>query len=584
MSSAGWFVADRLTPRPLFVVEVHLMSRSFFLLSAVVLAMLGLPASEPFAQGFDRPVDTRSTRSMVLGRRGMVATSQPLAAEAGIAILRRGGNAFDAAIATAAVLNVVEPMSTGIGGDAFVLAWPAKEKKLVGLNGSGRSSTKATVEHFRALGFDRVPTFGPHSVTVPGAFHAWVTLHSRYGKLPLADVLADAVHYAEHGFPVSEIIAASWESGLRHASRPEFARTYLVREGDGYRAPRTGEVFRQPDFARTLKQLGEKGIAGFYEGELADRIASYLKTEGSLIAKEDLERHSSTWVDPVSTSYKGFELAELPPNGQGIVALEILNILEGFDVASLGHNSAEYIHLFAEAKKLAFADRDTYVTDLDVRKLPVETLISKEYAAKMRARIDRAKAGVFAKSTLEVGPDTVYLCTADSEGNLVSFINSIYYGFGSGLVVPGTGICLQNRGALFSLEPEHLNRVEPSKRPLHTIIPAMIMKDGRPWFCFGVMGGDMQPQGHVQVFLNLVEFGMNPQEAGEAARVREVDGVVAVESGIPESVREALRRKGHRVESRPGSFGGYQGILVDWERRVYYGASDNRKDGCALGY
>ena len=549
-----------------------------------LLVLILCPIAFCLGQGFDRPVDTRSTRSMVLARRGIVCTSQPLAAAAGIAVLRRGGNAFDAAVATAAVLNVVEPMSTGIGGDAFVLAWPAKERKLVGLNGSGRSASRATVDHYRAKGYSRIPTFGADAVTIPGAFHAWVTLHKKYGKLALPEILQDAIHYAEEGFPVSEIIAAGWRGGLQHQANPEFASNYLIRDGAGYRAPRVGEVFRQPDLARTFRALGRGGSDAFYRGDLARRIAAYLQSKGSLITYEDLGRHASEWVEPVGIKYRGgYELFELPPNGQGIVALEMLNILEGYDLKSLGHNTAEYIHLIIEAKKLAFADRATYVADPNVRKLPVATLISKDYAAQMRARIDRNRVGSFPRSTLDVGSDTVYLCTADSEGNMVSFINSIYYGFGSGLVVPGTGICLQNRGALFSLEPHHLNRVEPSKRPLHTIIPAMIMKGGRPWLCYGVMGGDMQPQGHTQVFLNMIEFGMNPQEAGEAARVREVDGSIAVESGITAAVRDALRAKGHRIET-DSTFGGYQGILVDWENGVYYGASDNRKDGCAVGY
>ena len=545
--------------------------------------LMGL-ASLANGQGYDRPADTTSARSLVLARRGIVCASQPLAAEAGLSVLRRGGNAFDAAVATAAVLNVVEPMSTGIGGDMFVLAWSAKEKRLVGLNGSGRSASTASVEHFRSLGHQEIPTFGAHSVTVPGAFHGWVTLLEKYGSLSLEEVLADAIRHAEDGFAVSEVIARNWRAGLSHAGNPQFAHTYLVREGDGWRSPRLGEVHRQPDLARTFRALAKGGEKEFYHGEIGRRIAAFLESKGSLIRLADLERHDSTWVVPVSTEYKGHVLHELPPNGQGIIALEILNILEGYDLGAIGHNSAEYVHLFAEAKKLAFADRRTWVTDLDYRGLPVETLISKPYAARMRARIDRARARSFPKSTLKVGDDTVYLTTADRHGNMVSFINSLYYGFGSGLVVPGTGICLQNRGALFTLEKEHLNRVEPSKRPMHTIIPAFVTRDGKPWLCYGVMGGDMQPQGHVQVFLNMVEFGMNPQEAGEAARVREVDGTVLVESGISAETIAGLKEKGHRVERSVGSFGGYQGILVDPERGVYHGASDNRKDGCAIGY
>ena len=540
--------------------------------------------SDLSAQSYDRPVSTRSARSMVLAKRGAVCASQPLATEAGLAILRKGGNAFDAAVATAAVLNVVEPMSTGIGGDMFVLAWSAKEKKLVGLNGSGRSAATASIEAYRELGMNRVPRFGAHSVTVPGAFHGWCTLLDKYGSLPLEEVLADAIRYAEEGFPVSEVIAENWRSGMRHQGIPEFAENYLLREGDRWRAPRLGEVFRQPDIGRTFRALAKGGIEVFYRGEIARRIASYLESKGSLIRLGDLQKHSSTWVEPVSTEYKGYRLHELPPNGQGIVALEMLNILEGYDLRKMGHNSADYIHLVTEAKKLAFADRDTFVTDLDTRKLPVETLISKEYAAKMRARIDPKRAGRFPRSTLEIGNDTVYLCTADSQGNMVSFINSIYYGFGSGLVVPGTGICLQNRGALFRLGKDHLNRLEGSKRPLHTIIPAFVTREGKPWFCYGVMGGDMQPQGHTQVLLNMIEFGMNPQEAGEAARICEAGGRVLVESGVSDQAIEGLRAMGHQVQRAVGSFGGYQGILFDQKNGVYQAASDNRKDGCAAGY
>ncbi|MEM7234864.1 MAG: gamma-glutamyltransferase [Planctomycetota bacterium] len=544
----------------------------------------GILSMTSFSEAYDRPARTNSARSLVIARRGMVCSSQTLASEAGVAVLRQGGNAFDAAVAVAAALNVVEPMSTGIGGDMFVLAWSAKEKRLVGLNGSGRSAKTATLDHFRKLGFDKIPTFGPHTVTVPGAFHGWATLLETYGSLPLDKVLADAIHYAEEGFPVTEVIREAWKGALRHKDIPEFAQNYLVRDGDGWRVPKLGEVVKQPDLARTFRTLAKEGADAFYRGDIARRIAEYLQSKGSLIRLDDLQSHTSTWVSPVSTSFMGYELHELPPNGQGIIALEILNILEGYDLKSIGHNTTEYLHLFAEAKKLAFRDRDTYVTDLDRRKLPVETLISKDYAKKMRARIDPKRAQSYPKSTLEIGPDTVYLSVVDGEGNAVSFINSIYYGFGSGLVVPGTGICLQNRGALFSMQEDHLNRVEGAKRPLHTIIPAMVTKDGKPYFCYGVMGGDMQPQGHVQVLLNMLVFGMNPQEAGEAPRARESNGAILLESGVPESVRAELRKLGHRIESSPGGFGGYQGILIDRENGVLYGASDNRKDGCAIGY
>jgi gamma-glutamyltranspeptidase/glutathione hydrolase len=521
---------------------------------------------------------------MVLARRGVVASSHPLASEAGVALLRRGGNAFDAAVGAAAVLNVVEPMSTGIGGDMFVLAWPAREGKLVGLNGSGRSAALATVERLRAKGYSKVPTYGAESVTVPGAFHGWVTLLGRYGRLPLDVVLADAIRLAEDGFAVSEVIAEDWKSGLRHRDLPEFRTAYLIGEGDGWRAPRPGEVFRQPDLARTFRRLAAGGVEGFYRGALASEIATYLEEKGSAIRLADLEGHTSTWVVPVGVPFRGYVLHELPPNGQGIAALEMLRILDGCDLESLGHNSAGYLHLIVEAKKLAFLDRDSFVADPSFRELPVETLISEEYAVRQRSRIDSQRAGAYERPTLRMESDTVYLAAADGEGNAVSFINSLFHGFGSGLVVPGTGICLQNRGALFSLEPGHLNRIEPSKRPLHTIIPAMVTKEGRPWLCYGVMGGDMQPQGHVQVLLNMVLYGMSPQLAGEAPRVREADGDVFVESGVSEAAVEGLRAKGHRVLRGGGGFGGYQGILIDLERGVLWGASDNRKDGCASGY
>lgn len=521
---------------------------------------------------------------MVIARNGMVCTSQPLAAGTGLLLMRNGGNAFDAAVGAAAVLNVVEPMSTGLGGDMFALAWPAGEGRLVGLNGSGRSASTANTAHLRKKGLQAVPTYGADAVTVPGAFDGWVTLLAKYGKLPLEVVLADAIRYAEEGFPVSEVVASNWEGALRHREVPEFAATYLLRDGDSCRTPRTGENFRQPALACTLRALARGGVEEFYRGELARKIANYLQSKGSLIRLEDLARHESTWVEPISTEFGGYEVHELPPNGQGIVALEMLNILEGYDLESLGHNSADYLHLIAEAKKLAFLDRDRYVTDPGFRELPVPTLLSKEYAARMRNRIDPERRGSFPRSTLDTGSDTVYLCTADGEGNAVSFINSLFHGFGSGLVVPETGLCLQNRGALFSLEEGHLNSLEPSKRPLNTIIPAMVTQGGRPWFCFGVMGGDMQPQGQVQVFLNMAVFGMNPQEAGEAARMCEVDGALAVESGVSREAVEGLRAKGHRIVQSPGGFGGYQGILMDRPGGVLYGASENRKDGCAVGY
>lgn len=541
------------------------------------------------APGFDRPTRlTDSTRSMVIATRGMVATSQPLAAQAGLDVLRRGGNAVDAAVATAAALNVVEPMSTGIGGDMFAIAWIEKEKKLVGLNGSGRSSRHATLEYYRDKGLEKFPLYSADSVTVPGALDGWITLHEKYGRLPLGEVLRDAIRYAEEGFPVSEIIASSWKGHERFQTDADFAKTYLLPDGEGkYRAPRLGEIFRTPDLAKTFRAVAEKGRDVFYRGEIAKKIAACLEERGSLIDAEDLAAHRSMWVEPVSSRFRGHDVFELPPNGQGITALQMLNVLEGYDLEAMGHNSPDHLHYLLEAKKLAFADRDTFIADPDRRPLPIETLISPGYAAKLRKRIDPARASVNPPSVLAESHDTVYLATADSEGNMVSFINSIFHGFGSHVVVPGTGICLQNRGALFSLDPDHLNRIEPSKLPFHTIIPGFVMRGGEPHMAFGVMGGDFQPQGHTQVLINHLVFGMNPQEMGEAPRVAEVRGQVHVESGVPEKTREALRERGHDVVQRVGSYGGYQAIQVVRDasgRRIYLGGSDNRKDGCVVGY
>jgi gamma-glutamyltranspeptidase/glutathione hydrolase len=488
-------------------------------------------------------------------------------------------------VAAAAVLNVVEPMSTGMGGDVFVLAWSAKEKRLVGLNGSGRSSARATVEAYRAKGYQRIPVHGADSVTVPGAVDAWAALLERYGTLPLGEALKDAILYAEEGFPVSEIIASGWAGAESLAGDPDFRQAYLVREGERWRAPRVGEVFRQPDLGRSLRLVAGAGRDAFYRGELARKIVGHLAAKGSLLDAADLASHRSEWVEPVGIDFHGFRVYELPPNGQGIVVLQMLNILDGYDLKSLGHNSAEYLHLFLEAKKYAFADRDRLIADPNVRAVPVGTLISREYAERIRKRIDPKRASPRPESVLAGGSDTVYLTAADRQGNVVSFINSLFHAFGSRLVVPGTGICLQNRGALFSLDPGHPNRIEPAKRPFHTIIPAMVLKDDRPYFSFGVMGGDFQPQGHVQVLLNHLLFGMNAQEAGERARVSEDGGAVHLESGIGDDVRRRLLEMGHDVRSGgAGGFGGYQGILVDHSTGVFFAGSDNRKDGCAVGY
>ncbi len=548
------------------------------------------PALAALVLGADRPAGRAGAgRSAVLARNGMVAASQPLAAQAGLRVLQRGGNAFDAAVAAAAALAVVEPMMTGPGGDMFVLAYLAEEDRLVGLNGSGFSPQQVDLDFFSSRGLDQIPVHGPYSVSVPGAVDGWAALLDRYGAMPLAEVLGAPIEYAEKGFPVSEIIAANWADRAEPiAERKDFREAYLP----GGRAPRHGEVFRNPGLAWTYRQIAEGGRDAFYRGEIARRIVEHLDREGWPVSMDDLACQHSDWVEPISTSYKQYELHELPPNGQGMAALEMLNILEGYDLRSLGHNSAAYLHLLLEAKKLAFADLDAWLADPRRAELPVETIISKDYAAEQRKRIRRGKAAAAVESgispddrNLVSSGDTVYLTAVDRDRNMVSFINSLFHGFGSGVTVPGTGIVLQNRGALFSLERGHPNRIEPRKRPYHTIIPAMASQGGKPWMSFGVMGGDMQPQGHVQIMLNRIEFGMNVQEAGEAARIKHNPlAGVAVESGIPSAAVAELDRLGHNMVRAPGVFGGYQAIEVDWERDVLIGGTDPRKDGLVAAW
>ena len=558
------------------------------LLSTLAVSAILLAADRPFGR-------TTAGRSAVLARNGMAATSQPLAAQAGLRILQKGGNAIDAAVATAATLAVVEPMMTGPGGDLFVLAYIAKEDKLVGLNASGFSPAAAGIDFFKERNLEAIPARGPYSVTIPGAVDGWATLLDEYGTMTLAEVLEPAIEYAENGFPVSEIIAGSWNAPLSADAIPqgnavvdEFVRSYYL---DGKR-PEHGDVFVNKALAATFRQIAQGGRDAFYKGEIARKTVDYLNKLGWPITMDDMAYQHSDWVEPISTTYKGHRVFELPPNGQGMAALEMLNIIEGFDLRNLGHNSAPYLHRLIEAKKLAFADLDAWLADPEKTDLPTSTIISKDYGKKQRGRIDLAKAAD--RVTTGINPsverfkgagDTVYLTTADKDRNVVSFINSIFLAFGSGVVVPGTGVVLQNRGALFSLDPKHPNRIEGRKRPYHTIIPGMVFKDGKPWLSFGVMGGAMQPQGHVQVLLNMIEFGMNVQEAGEAARFRHRAGLeVALESGIdPETVAE-LGRMGHQVNLSGGGFGGYQAIQIDWERGVLIGGTDPRKDGLVAGW
>jgi len=525
-------------------------------------------------------------RSVVMGTDGMVAASQPLATLAGYKILQKGGNAVDAAVAMVSTLSVVEPHSVGLGGDAFALIYLAKEKKLIGMNASGRAPYRANLKWFHEKGLKDIPERGILSVTVPGALHGWASAAERYGTLSLGELFEDAIHYAENGFPVTEVIAGEWKEVdkilLSHESS---SKTYLI---DG-KTPKPGQIFVNRDLARTYKKIIKDGIKTFYEGEICDAIVNYSNRNHGLLSHQDFKDHATTWVEPIVTDYRGCKIYELPPNGQGLTALEMLNILGGYDIGSLKHNGAEYLHLLIEAKKLAFSDRDHFITDPDFEKIPVDKLLSEDYAKDLRNKIEVRKAKVPSLQPYSVGNgDTVYVTAVDKHRNAVSFISSIYLAFGSGMVVDGTGIVLQSRGKSFSLDPKYFNRLEPHKRPMHTIIPGMVFKDGQFLMSFGVMGGDMQPQGHVQFLVNLIDFKMNLQEAVDAPRARHLQGLeIYLEDGIPEEVAKALHEKGHRViQGNPttNQVGGGQAIYLDHTENVLLGASDRRKDGCALGY
>jgi gamma-glutamyltranspeptidase / glutathione hydrolase len=545
-----------------------------------------------------------ATRSEVLARHGMVCTSVPAATQVGLDILKRGGDAVDAAIAANATLGLMEPVSNGIGGDLFAIVYSAKENKLYGLNGSGRSPLGLSYDQMKSelakLHRETIPPLGMLPISVPGTVDAWAELHKKFGKLKLSDDLAPAVRYAEEGFLVTELIAYYWGRSVPlYKNMPGgFLETYTL-DGKG-RAPAKGDIFKNPALAKSLRLIGEKGCDAFYTGEIADKIDAFMQANGGFLRKADFEKHTSTWVEPVSTNYRGYDVFELPPNGQGIAALQILNLLEGFDLHAMGFGSVQALHTMIEAKKIVWADRAKFYADPAFAKIPLAGLLSKSYAAERRKLIDpnRATKKVEAGNPALDQGDTIYLCTADDEGNMVSLIQSNYRGMGSGIVVPGLGFMFQDRGELFSMEPGHANVYAPGKRPFHTIIPGFVIKDGKPWEAFGVMGGGMQPQGHVQVLTNQIDFGLNVQEAGDASRWQhEGDneptgekmtegGYVEVESGIPyETVRE-LRKKGHDVRFDVGGYGGYQAIKVEMHdgQRVYVGASESRKDGQAAGY
>ncbi|NNE71045.1 MAG: gamma-glutamyltransferase [Rhodothermales bacterium] len=571
-----------------------------------ILALMTMSASAQSLRG-DRFVgENFATRSPVVAANGMAATSQPLASAVAIDILKAGGSAVDAAIAANAVLGLVEPTGCGIGGDLFAIVWDPKTRNVVGLNASGRAPLGQSLEDLQARLGDRssIPQFGSLSVSVPGAVDGWFELHERYGILPMTEVLAPAIQYAEEGFPLSQVIAYYWNMNMERYARNEDdiedlanLRATFVPEG---RIPGHGDLFRNPDLARTYRMIGEEGRDAFYRGEIAETVDAYMQRVGGPLRAADLAAHTSEWVTPLAVDYRGYQVWELPPNGQGIAALQMLNILEEFDLASMGFGSAEYLHLQTEAKKLAFEDRARFYADPDFFKAPIEELLSKEYAARRRAliRTDRAMDFVPDGDPLLESGDTIYLTVADKDGMMVSLIQSNYAGMGSGLMPDGLGFVLQNRGALFNMDPDHPNAYAPGKRPFHTIIPAFVSQDGEPILSFGLMGGAMQPQGHAQIVVNMLDFGMNVQEAGDAARYRHVGssqptgpklsggGTLVLETGFPADILEALRALGHDVRYAEGDagMGGYQAIRWDPSKRVYFGASEMRKDGTVIGY
>lgn len=538
--------------------------------------------------------ETFAFRSPVLATQAMAATSQPLATQVALDIMRKGGNAIDAAIAANAVLGLVEPTGNGIGGDLYAIVWDAKTKTLHGLNASGRSPKSLSREWFIDNGHSKIPSHGPLPVSVPGAVDGWFMLHNKFGKLAMADNLAPAINYAEKGFPVSQLIAYYWNRSVPLLSKWPGFKDQFTTNG---KAPAHGEIWKNQNLANTLKAIAKGGRDEFYQGETAKIIANFIQGNGGFLSYDDLASHTGKWVDPVSTNYRGYDVWELPPNSQGIAALQILNIVEQYDVGSMRLDSAEYVHLFTEAKKIAFEDRAKFYADSEFNKIPVAELISKKYAKQRATLFDSSKAGKeFAPGDvkLEKG-DTIYLTTADSEGNMVSLIQSNYRGMGSGMAPPGLGFILQDRGELFTLEEGHFNVFEGGKRPFQTIIPAFISKDDKPWMSFGLMGGAMQPQGHAQIVINMIDFGMDVQAAGDAPRIHHTGssqptgetmsngGILNLETGFSYNTIRQLMRLGHTIQFANGPYGGYQAIRRA-DNGVYWGASESRKDGHAAGY
>jgi len=533
-----------------------------------------------------------ATRSEVIGQNGMVASSHPLATQIGIDILKKGGSAVDAAIAVNAALGLMEPTGSGVGGDLFAIVWDAKTKKLYGLNASGRSPKNLTLDYFKKNNLTRIPSSGPLPVSVPGCVDGWFELHNKFGKLPMSDILAPTINYAEVGFPTTELIAYYLKGSIASYMRrfPNIKETYTK---DGV-IPQKGDIIKNQYLANTYKKIAKGGRDAFYKGDIAKITAKFIQDQGGFLSYEDFASHHADWVEPLSTNYRGYDVWELPPNGQGLATLQMLNIIEGYDFSKIPFGSAQHLHIVNEAKKLVFEDRAKFYADMDFAKVPIKELLSKDYAAQRRALINPNRSGEF-KAGLESHSGTIYLTVADKEGNMISLIQSNYRGMGSGMVPPELGFMLQNRGESFDLSPGMPNSYAPQKRPFHTIIPAFVTKNGNPFMSLGVMGGDFQPQGHVQILMNIIDFGMNIQEAGDAPRFEHVGstdftgeitkgrGEILVESGFDMEEIRKLLGMGHKV-GFGGYYGGYQGIMYDAVRKVYFGASEFRKDGMAAGY
>lgn len=532
-----------------------------------------------------------ASRSEVIAQNGMVATSHPLASQIGLDILKSGGNAIDAAIAANIALGLMEPTGNGIGGDLFVIIWDAKTKKLYGLNASGPAPKDITIKYFKDKGIDKIPSYGPLPVSVPGVVDGWIKLHERFGKTNFESLFEPTIKYAQNGFPITETVAYYLElSSERYKEYPNFKEVWMPSN----LTLKKGDVFKNPALAKTLQNIAKNKRSSFYEGEIAKIMSDFVISNGGFLTREDLAEFHSEWVEPLSTNYRGYDIWELPPNGQGIAALQILNLLEKYDIRNMGLQSSEYIHLFTEAKKLAFADRAKFYADPNFNNIDINYLISKEYADKRRKLIHPLKASLSDDPGILIEGDTIYLTTADQEGNMVSLIQSNYRGMGSGMVPPGLGFMLQNRGELFNLDNNHANALVGGKRPFHTIIPAFITKNNKPFVSFGVMGGATQPQAHAQIAINIIDFDLNLQEAGDAPRIVHSGssqptgesmingGYLSLESSFKDIIIEELEKKGHVIEYQKGIFGGYQAIM--YKDGVYYGASESRKDGHAVGF